>query len=181
MIISAGDTIRIQELVESESRREITTVTPIDKIVITAAEELPPPPPPPLPPLPQLQPMSSITSSSRSRNTSVRSKPSHQYGPERKAINNNSNDIELGLKSVIVNSDETNRGLITDMLGLPASLNKPKQQPEIIISSAYTMTELNKIAQREENLESELNKTRAAEACLNKSITDTLDEIIKAS
>lgn len=75
-------------------------------------------------------------------------------------------DIELGLNLV----NDENRGLTTDMLGLPAI-----KTPEIFISGINSV-DLNKISQKEEILESYLKSYKNIE--IEKQLFETIDDIL---
>jgi hypothetical protein len=75
-------------------------------------------------------------------------------------------DIELGLNLI----NDENRGLTTDMLGLPAI-----KTPEIFISGINSV-DLNKISQKEEILESYLKSYKNIE--IDKELIETINEIL---
>lgn len=75
-------------------------------------------------------------------------------------------DVELGLE---------NRGLTTDMLGLPTIT---KTSPEILISSLNT-SEMSKISIKEELLEKHLMQSKNSNINPNQALLDALDEISK--
>lgn len=74
-------------------------------------------------------------------------------------------DVELG-------DGVENRGLITDMLGLPTMANKQTEQ----ISTSNTM-ELTKITEKEKELETELLKSNMAKCILTQKINSGLEEL----
>lgn len=76
-------------------------------------------------------------------------------------------DVELGINLI----SEENRGLTTDMLGLPAS-----KTSEVLLGN-LSNSELNKISQKEELLEAYLNSK--SKCFNNKIILETIDEILK--
>lgn len=110
-----------------------------------------------------------VDASAQAQAKEIKLKVIKEIRPKLKPVDS---DLELGLNVI----NEENRGLTTDMLGLPAVFNKT---PTDILISNLNTNEMSKIILKEELLEKRLLESRGSKVIDYKAVIDAIDDLLK--